>query len=374
MEKVQTIVIGGGVVGLAIAARLARDGGEVLVLEKGAEIGQGISSRNSEVIHAGIYYGANSLKARLCVEGKQQLYQYCAERNIPHQKVGKLIVATGVEEEAQLEEIAARARANGVVDLVRVSMEQISELEPEVSGRAGLLSPSTGIVSAHDLMNSLVGDITNFGGQIAVHAEVEHVTRGTSGFEVTCSIEGECYQIGSSRLINAAGLSAQQVARCSEFLPSALNIPKLHLCRGVYFSYSGKSPFGRLIYPVPEKNSVGLGIHATLDLGSQVKFGPDTEYIQEEEYRVPSIIPDTYVAAIRRYYPGLDVSRMSPGYAGIRPKLSADGEAARDFCIEGPEQHGIGGCVQLFGIESPGLTASLAIGQYVRDQIATIEP
>jgi len=372
MDRVRTIVVGGGVVGLAIAARLARDGGEVLVLEKGAEIGQGISSRNSEVIHAGIYYAANSLKARLCIEGKQQLYQYCAERNISHRKVGKLIVATSLEEEAQLEEIALKARVNGVLDLVRVSMQQINELEPEVSSKAGLLSPSTGIVSAHDLMNSLDGDITNFGGQVAVHAQVEHITRESSGFVVTCSIDGQRYQIGSERLINAAGLSAQQVASRSEFLPSVLNIPKLHLCRGVYFSYSGKSPFQRLIYPVPEKNSVGLGIHATLDLGSQVKFGPDTQYIQEEEYRVPNVIPVTYVSAIRRYYPGLDVSRLSPGYAGIRPKLSVEGEAARDFCIEGPEQHGIEGYVQLFGIESPGLTASLAIGQYVRDQIATI--
>jgi L-2-hydroxyglutarate oxidase LhgO len=246
------------------------------------------------------------------------------------------------------------------------------KLEPEVSSKAGLLSPSTGIVSAHDLINSLVGDITNFGGQIAVHTEVEHITRQSSVFEVACSIKGEGYQIGSDRLINAAGLSAQQVARHSEFLPSVVNVPKLHLCRGVYFSYSGKSPFERLIYPVPEKNSVGLGIHATLDLGSQVKFGPDAEYIQDEEYRLPNVIPDRYINAIRRYYPGLDVSKLSPGYVGIRPKLSADGESARDFCIEGPEQHGIEGYVQLFGIESPGLTASLAIGQYVRDQIATI--
>jgi L-2-hydroxyglutarate oxidase LhgO len=275
-------------------------------------------------------------------------------------------------EEVQLEEIASKAQTNGVVDLVQVSMQQINKLEPEVSSKAGLLSPSTGIVSAHDLINSLVGDITNFGGQIAVHTEVEHITRQSSVFEVACSIKGEGYQIGSDRLINAAGLSAQQVARHSEFLPSVVNVPKLHLCRGVYFSYSGKSPFERLIYPVPEKNSVGLGIHATLDLGSQVKFGPDAEYIQDEEYRLPNVIPDRYINAIRRYYPGLDVSKLSPGYVGIRPKLSADGESARDFCIEGPEQHGIEGYVQLFGIESPGLTASLAIGQYVRDQIATI--
>ncbi|MFT6643094.1 MAG: L-2-hydroxyglutarate oxidase LhgO [Patiriisocius sp.] len=372
MDRVETIVIGGGVIGLAIAASLARDGSEVLVLEKSPGVGQGISSRNSEVIHAGIYYAADSLKARLCVEGKHRLYQYCAERNIPHQKVGKLIVATDLGEEVQLEEIASKAQTNGVVDLVQVSMQQINKLEPEVSSKAGLLSPSTGIVSAHDLINSLVGDITNFGGQIAVHTEVEHITRQSSVFEVTCSIKGEGYQIGSDRLINAAGLSAQQVARHSEFLPSVVNVPKLHLCRGVYFSYSGKSPFERLIYPVPEKNSVGLGIHATLDLGSQVKFGPDAEYIQDEEYRLPNVIPDRYINAIRRYYPGLDVSKLSPGYVGIRPKLSADGESARDFCIEGPEQHGIEGYVQLFGIESPGLTASLAIGQYVRDQIATI--
>tara|TARA_R110002072_G_scaffold3830_6_gene27385 strand:+ start:63296 stop:64420 length:1125 start_codon:yes stop_codon:yes gene_type:complete len=372
MDKVETIVIGGGVVGLAIAARIAADGDGVLLLEKGNEIGMGISSRNSEVIHAGIYYAPESLKARLCVAGNRMLYQYCSKRNIPHRRVGKLIVANGEEDESQLEAIRNRALESGVTDLQHTSAKQISELEPAVKGAAGLLSPSTGIVSAHDFMNSLAGDVANRGGQIAVRAEVEAIAQGASGFEITCRIEGEVYQIAADRIINSTGLSAQKLAHKTEFLPREYLIPELHLCRGVYFSYQGRSPFQRLIYPVPERNSVGLGIHATLDLGGQVKFGPDTEYIANEDYSVPTTVPEAYVDAIRRYFPGLDAAKLSPGYAGIRPKLSVRGESPRDFSIEGPETHGIEGYVQLFGIESPGLTASLAIGQYVRDQIATI--
>ncbi|MGK0463290.1 MAG: L-2-hydroxyglutarate oxidase LhgO [Candidatus Azotimanducaceae bacterium] len=372
MDRVQNIVIGGGVVGLAIAAELAANGREVLVLERGSEIGQGISSRNSEVIHAGIYYAEGSLKGRLCMAGKQRLYEYCHERSIPHRRLGKLIVASSHGETDILEDIVDRARRNGVNDLEPLSQLQIKQLEPAVSGVAGLLSPSTGIVSAHDLMNSLAGDITNLGGQIANHCDVKRVLRGVDGFEVICDIEGENYQLGCDQLINAAGLSAQSVARACEFLPPSAQVPALHLCRGTYFSYSAKSPFQHLIYPVPEQNSVGLGIHATLDIGYQLKFGPDTEYLSAEDYRLPDQVPASYIAAIQRYFPALDVSKLSPSYVGIRPKLSAAGEAAADFLIEGQDQHGIDGYIQLFGIESPGLTASLAIGEYVRNQLDTM--
>ncbi|MFT7243060.1 MAG: L-2-hydroxyglutarate oxidase LhgO [Candidatus Azotimanducaceae bacterium] len=369
MERVQNIVVGGGVVGLAIAAALATDGREVLVLERGAEIGQGISSRNSEVIHAGIYYAEGTLKGRLCVAGKQQLYEYCIERDIPHRRLGKLIVASSHDEIEVLAGIVDRAQRNGVNDLEPLSQTQIKALEPAVNGVAGLLSPSTGIISAHDLMNSLAGDITNGGGQIATHCNVMHITRGIEGFEVMCDIEGEDYQLGCDRVINAAGLSAQAVARKCEFLPSEVRIPDLHLCRGTYFSYGARSPFEHLIYPVPEKNSVGLGIHATLDIGHQLKFGPDTEYISAEDYQLPDQVPDAYITAIKRYFPSLNVAKLSPGYAGIRPKLSAAGESAADFLIEGQDQHGVEGYIQLFGIESPGLTASLAIGQHVLNQL-----
>jgi L-2-hydroxyglutarate oxidase LhgO len=255
-----------------------------------------------------------------------------------------------------------------------LSGSQLQKLEPQVAGVEALLSPSTGIISAHDLMLSLAGDITNHAGQLALNTTINKLTGTGGGFKVHCEIGGEEYVIGCRQLINAAGLSAQAISNRSEFLPASYVAPNLHLCRGIYFSYSGKSPFQRLIYPVPEQNSVGLGIHATLDMGNQVKFGPDTEYIESEDYAVPDSVPEQYLAAIRRYFPALDVARLTPGYAGIRPKLSGPGEPARDFEIAGVEQHGIAGFVQLLGIESPGLTASLAIAEYVQQHLDTIRP
>jgi L-2-hydroxyglutarate oxidase LhgO len=373
MDKVDCIVIGAGVVGLAVAARLAEAGSEVLVLERGGEIGQGISSRNSEVIHAGIYYPRGSLKARLCVDGKQRLYEYCEQRSVPHRRTGKLIVATTVDEAQTLDNILQRAVDNEVTDLTPLDQAAIHQLEPSVAGVAGLLSPSTGIISAHEFMLSLAGDVTNQGGQVAFFAEVTKVTGDSGDLRVHCQIDGSDYCISTRTLINAAGLHAQSVADSCDFLPADYVVPQLHLCRGVYFSYAGKSPFQRLIYPVPEQNSVGLGIHATIDLGNQVKFGPDTEYIDQETYHVPTAVPEVYLEAIKRYFPALDPSRLSPGYAGIRPKLSGPDEPARDFVIDGAEQHGIEGFVQLFGIESPGLTASLAIGEYVYEHLDTIK-
>ena len=372
MDQVDSIIIGAGVVGLAIAARLAEAGHEVLVLERGAEIGQGISSRNSEVIHAGIYYAANSLKAKLCVEGKQQLYEYCKQRSIPHRQTGKLIVATSESESEDLRQIDQRARANGVTDLTWQSARQLKKLEPQVAGVEALLSPSTGIISAHDFMLSLAGDISNHGGQVALHTRVNKITGASNSFEVHCEMAEEDYVIGCRTLINAAGLSAQSISRQCEFLPEDYKAPPLYLCRGSYFSYRGKSPFQRLIYPVPERHSVGLGVHATLDMGNQLKFGPDTEYIDAENYAVPELVPEHYLMAIRRYFPALDAARLTPGYAGIRPKLSGPGEQAKDFEVAGAEQHGIGGFVQLLGIESPGLTASLAIARYVQRHLDTI--
>lgn len=361
MDKVHTIVVGAGVVGLAIAARLARSH-QVLVLEKEAAIGQGISSRNSEVIHAGIYY-SSPLKAQLCVRGKSLLYEYCSARQIPHQKTGKLIVATGPNDISQLEALVAQAEQNGVMDLEALSAKQINNLEPCVKGTSALLSPSTGIVSAHDLMLSLSGDISNSTGDIATRCKVLSIEQSSTGFTVDCLIQGESYILACEQIVVATGLDAQSLVESSSI--SAIDVPALYPCRGRYYSYAAKPPFKHLVYPVPEQNMVGLGIHATLDLGGQVKFGPDTEYVEHIDYSIPNEIPEEYVEAVRRYFPALDVDALQPGYVGIRPKLSREGEAVRDFVIEGESHHGVSGYVQLFGIESPGLTASLAIAEYV---------
>ena len=360
MHDVDTIVVGGGVIGLAVAARLSHRG-EVMVLERESAIGQGTSSRNSEVIHAGIYY-TQPLKAELCVRGKALLYEYCLERHIPHNNLGKLIVAVSQSEQSQLETIYEQAEANGV-HLEVLSKQQVSRIEPEVSAYAGLLSPSTGIVSAHELMLSLEGDLHNAGGQVVTHCEVLSVVSENPGFKVVSKVEGETFEVTCKNLILAAGLSAQELVTQSIGLPS--KVPKLYPCKGRYFSYGGKAPFSRLIYPVPDPNTVGLGVHATLDLSGRVKFGPDTEYVQTLDYSMPEEVPDEFVAAIERYFPNVNKHNFSPDYAGIRPKISAAGDPSADFVIDGKNEHGIDGYVQLFGIESPGLTASLAIAEYV---------
>jgi L-2-hydroxyglutarate oxidase LhgO len=359
------LVIGAGVVGLAIAKALSDAGKQCLVVEKQARFGEETSSRNSEVIHAGIYYPQGSLKARLCVQGKQQLYQYCQERHIAHSALGKLIVATAPCEEDQLDIIQQKAQNNGVDDLQLISESRFHTLEPRIKATAALFSPSTGIVDAHQLMLSMVGDIEDAGNAIVYKAEVIEIEATHPGWRVTINNQGERLTLACRWLINAAGLHANALA--SHYMEDA---PKLHFCRGLYFSYPGTHLFKHLIYPVPEKNTVGLGIHATLDMAGQVKFGPDTHYQSHIDYQMPSAdelanIKAHWVSAIQRYFPTLEPEKLQPGYAGIRPKLSGPGEAAQDFRIEGPESHDRDNLIQLFGIESPGLTSSLAIGQYV---------
>jgi L-2-hydroxyglutarate oxidase LhgO len=372
MDQVDTCVVGGGVVGLAVARRLAAATPSLLVLDQQGAVGQGISSRNSEVIHAGIYYAPGSLKALLCVAGRRQLYAYCQARQLPHRRLGKLIVATTAAEESALALIQAGAEASGVDDLAVWSAAQVARAEPAVKATLALHSPATGIVSAHDFMQSLLADIEQQGGSFVGHTRVERISRAGTGFVVHCQLAQGSYQFACLRLVNAAGLGAQALAGSCEGVDPVL-IPALHLCKGDYFSLTGRSPFQRLIYPVPEASGAGLGVHATLDMGGMVKFGPDVEYVENIDFAVSADKREAYFKAIGRYYPQLDINQLVPAYAGIRPKLQGPGEAPRDFDIQGPAVHGIAGLVQLFGIESPGLTAALAIAEHVQALLAGTE-
>jgi|TARA_B100001971_G_scaffold212119_1_gene241384 L-2-hydroxyglutarate oxidase LhgO len=365
MDEVHTCVIGAGVIGLAVGAKLAASDGSLFILEEQAAFGQDISSRNSEVIHAGIYYAKDSLKARLCVAGKHLLYRYCEERDISHRRIGKLIVATRKGEEAVLESILGKAIANGVADLEYWSQQKLNDEEPAIDGKLALYSPSTGIVSAHELMLSLLHDSESSGATFTGRTRVTGVDVEPDRFIVHTLIEEKDeYSFCCRVLVNAAGLGAQRIAHQMHGLDGC-TIPSLHLCKGNYYAHNGKSPFSHLIYPVPDTSGAGLGIHATLDLAGQVRFGPDVEYVEEVDYRVSETREASYYEAIRRYYPGLRDGELSPAYAGIRPKLQpADGKV-EDFVIQGAETHGIEGLVQLYGIESPGLTASLAIADEV---------
>lgn len=360
MDELDCAVIGGGVVGLAVARALALAGREVVVLEAEGAIGTGTSSRNSEVIHAGIYYPQGSLKARLCVEGKQALYEYAGERGLPHKRCGKLIVATLPEQVAQLEVIRAKAAANGVDDLVLLTAEQAMAMEPQLHCVAALHSPSTGIVDSHALMLSLLGDLENAGGMLALKSPI---ARAECGADAIVLVAADGTALRCSTVINAAGLNAPELARRFEGLPGAA-IPTAYFAKGNYFTLSGRAPFTRLIYPVPEPG--GLGVHLTLDLGGQAKFGPDVQWVESaDDLVVDPARGDGFYAEVRKYWPALPDGGLIPGYAGMRPKISGPDEPARDFMIEGPESHGVRGLVNLFGIESPGLTSSLAIGGYV---------
>lgn len=363
MDEVNTIVIGAGVIGLAIGARLARTR-ELMVLESEPQFGQGISSRNSEVIHAGIYYPKNSLKARLCVRGKELLYEYCADRHVAHRRTGKLIVATSKSELPELNDIRLKAESNGVTDLETLTASRIAEIEPQLSCVGGLLSPSTGIVSAHELMQSLDADIALADGQVVTHCHVVGVQYDDSRFVIEYQDKAEIRHLACQKLVIAAGLGSQGLARHLHYRQD-YSVPRLHLCRGRYYSYQGPAPFSHLVYPVPEKNTAGLGTHATVDMAGQVKFGPDVSYINELDYSVPDEVPEAYFNAIAKYYPDVDKSRLVPGYAGIRPKIVGFGEPAADFRIDDVRVHGIPGLISLFGIESPGLTSALAIAETV---------
>ena len=367
-DSVDVCVVGAGVVGLAIARECARRGLEVLVLEQDARYGEGISSRNSEVIHAGIYYPTGSLKASLCVRGKQLLYEYCDTNKVGHRKLGKLIVATNESEHAQLENIRARAIANGVEDLRWVGQTELRKLEPALAVTTALQSPSTGIISAAELMTAYVADIEAHGGALAYHAKVLAVDQEATAFSLSCDIDGESYEFSCQRLVNSAGLGAQLLAARIDGM-SAERIPALHYCKGNYFMLRGKNPFNQLIYPVPDASGAGLGVHVTIDLGNQVKFGPDVEYCDEENYEISVGRFEASCEAIRRFYPGLKDDALLPGYTGIRPKLHRLNEPVSDFVIQGEQDHGVSGLINLFGIESPGLTSSMAIAETVANQI-----
>ncbi|MGD1826402.1 L-2-hydroxyglutarate oxidase LhgO [Chromobacterium violaceum] len=362
MERVECVVIGAGVVGLAVARALAQAGREVVIVEAEPAMGLHASSRNSEVIHAGLYYPAGSMKARLCVAGRDALYRYCAERAIPHRRLGKLIVASRESQLAKLAALEAQARANGVADIRRLTASEARALEPALDCAAALLSPSTGIVDSHALMLSLLADAEAAGAQLALASPVE-------GGEVTP--DGVALRVAgmallAKRVVNAAGLFAPDVARAIAGL-RADSIPQARYARGVYFSLQGRAPFSRLVYPLPEAG--GLGSHLTLDLAGQARFGPDVEWVDGVDYRVDPARADAFYRAVRAWWPQLPDGALAPGYAGIRAKIAGPGEPDADFVIQGPAVHGAPGLVNLFGIESPGLTSCLAIADAALAQL-----
>jgi L-2-hydroxyglutarate oxidase LhgO len=364
MEGVDTLVIGGGVIGLAVARSLALEGREVVLVERHGGLGHETSGRNSEVIHAGIYYPQGSLKASLCVEGKARLYHYCASREVGHQRLGKVIVAVEPAEEAGLARILAQAEANGVDDLRPLDATEVGRLEPAVQAVAGLFSPSTGIVDAGGLMRALRADLLRAGGHVVLGtAFLDAEPAAGGGFTVRLSGG----TVLARRLVNAAGLSAPDVARRIAGVDPSL-LPAAHYCKGHYYQLSGASPFRHLVYPVPVAG--GLGVHVTLDLGGRVRFGPDVRWVDAPDDRFDDSERAAFVAAIRRYYPGLDPDALSPGFTGVRPKLVGPGEPDHDFVLMGPTTHGQEGLVHLLGLESPGLTASLAIAERVRALLA----
>jgi len=362
-ETVECVVIGAGVVGLAIARRMALAGREVVVLEAAETIGTETSSRNSEVIHAGIYYPRNSVKARLCVAGKLALYEFCESHGVPHRRCGKFIVATSEDQLPELERLKQAASDNGVDDLEWRTPDEVRAEEPAVFCVGALWSPSTGIIDSHGLMLAYQGDAEADGAMIAFNAPVLGGRVTNRGIELSVGGE-EPASIRARLLINSAGLHAQRVAASIDGIPPD-SVPPCYYAKGNYYSLIGRPPFSRPIYPVPEK--AGLGVHVTVDLGGQVRFGPDVEWIDAIDYDVDPARADVFYEAVRKYYPALADGAIQPGYAGIRPKLQAPGETARDFFIQGPGEHGVAGLVNLYGIESPGLTASLAIADAVAE-------
>jgi L-2-hydroxyglutarate oxidase LhgO len=360
LDRVDCVVVGAGVVGLAVARALALQGREVMVLEAASAIGTGTSSRNSEVIHAGIYYEPGSLKSRLCVQGRAMLYDYCRERHVDHRQCGKLIVATDRAQVAQLQGIADRARRNGVVDLELLTGEQARQLEPHLVCDAALLSPSTGIVDSHGLMLALQGDLENAGGIVALNSAVAHARIASGAIELVAS---DGTGLLANRVVNSAGLQAPALAGRFAGL-AAQHVPPAFFAKGNYFTLAGRAPFSHLVYPVPQ--AAGLGVHLTLDLGGQAKFGPDVQWVDSaDDLTVDPRRGESFYAEVRKYWPALPEGALLPGYAGIRPKINGPHEAGRDFLIQGPLDHGVPGLVNLFGIESPGLTSCLAIGDLV---------
>ncbi len=376
MDQFDICIVGAGVVGLAIAYQISHDprfrNRSIVILERDSSFGQHTSSRNSEVIHAGIYYASDSLKARLCVSGKQLLYQHCRQFDVPYKQLGKYIVGSRHDEDP-LQAIKAKAEANGVTDLQWLTKTDLRKNEPALNSETGLLSPSTGIIDSHVYMQSLMRLAQNQAVHFAPHTTVDSIEFKQQLFVVdstiTASSHPEHYTFQCHLLINSAGLHAQTLARNIADFDQTL-IPELHMCKGCYFDFSGKNPFQHLIYPLPEANEAGLGIHATLDLSSQLRFGPDTEYVDSIEYDIDSSRSSSFAAAVAKYFPAVTADLLVPAYAGIRPKIVAAGEAPGDFVVLDGAEHGMPGLIQLFGMESPALTASLAVGELVRDKFS----
>jgi L-2-hydroxyglutarate oxidase LhgO len=354
----QVLVVGAGVVGLAVARAAARAGADVVVAEAASAIGTGISSRNSEVIHAGIYYPTGSARARLCAPGRRMLYDFCASHGVPHRKCGKLIVATRDAELATLEAIHAQGRANGVEGLEMIDGAAARRLEPALACAAALRSPETGIIDSHAYMTALRGDLEDHGGSIAFNTRIDRLAPAGNGWSAGFGDEWVWFDA----VVNAAGLGAQRLGAATETYPAA-RVPRLAFVKGSYFSFAGRPVFSRLVYPVPIPG--GLGVHVTLDLAGRMRFGPDAEWIDAENYDVDAARAAAFYRRIRDYWPDLPDGSLLPDYAGIRPKLTGPGEPAADFMIDAPKDHGLPGLVHLFGIESPGLTSALSMAQEV---------
>jgi len=370
LDRVDAVVVGAGAVGLAVARELALRGRETIVLEATTGIGNGTSSRNSEVIHAGLYDAPTSLKARLCVAGRRLLYPYCEARGVGHRRCGKLVVAATPAQVELLRALERRALANGVEGLRWLSGAEARDLEPALAGEAALLSTATGIIDSHALMLAYLGDLENAGGALVVRSPLESAAVRGDGFVLRVGGDAPL-EIEAGVFVNAAGLDAQAIARRIDGLDPALT-PRAWFAKGNYYALAGRSPFTRLVYPVPEPG--GLGVHLTLDLAGQARFGPDVEWLDVAspdaiDYAVDPARSAAFYAAIRRYWPGLGDGTLAPAYSGVRPKLQGPGAPASDFMLQGPEAHGIGGLVNLFGIESPGLTASLAIAAEVAHRL-----
>ncbi|HKU15991.1 MAG TPA: NAD(P)/FAD-dependent oxidoreductase [Steroidobacteraceae bacterium] len=367
MEATQVVVVGAGIVGLAIARALARQGLETLVLEQHPRPGQETTSRNSGVIHSGIYYPTGSLKARSCVRGRTMLYEFCERRGVAYQRCGKLIVATEAQV-AGLRVLEQRALANGVTDLVRLDAAQVAKLEPEVRCATGLLSPSTGIVDVHALVLTLLGDLEAASGALVLQSTLQRARRVDDGIVIEVTSAGTASELRCRWLINCAGLGAVDLLARIEGYPVQRRRPVWY-AKGSYFTCHGVRPFRRLLYPMP--NDAGLGIHATLDFDGTTRFGPDVEWVERPDYRVDPQRAGAFYAAIREYWPTIPAGSLQPAYAGVRPKLVVPGAASADFEIEGPAQHAVPGLINLLGFESPGLTAALAIGELVAGQVST---
>lgn len=369
MERLDAVVIGAGVVGLAVARALALAGREVMILEREDTFGTGTSSRNSEVLHAGLYYPPDSLRAKVCAPGRRRLYAYCAERGVDCRRIGKLLVATAEAQLAAIAGIRARAEANGAEGLETLSRKQALAMEPALSCLGALFSPNTGIIDSHGLMLALLADAEAAGAILCPRTPVAAIEPGDEGVVLSCGAGADAFRAAAKSVVNAAGLTAPVLAARAWSPKAARPCPRAYLAKGNYFALSGvKAPFSRLVYPLPEPG--GLGVHLTLDLGGRGRFGPDVEWIEAEDYTVDPARADKFYAAIRRYWPGLPDGSLVPDTSGIRPKITAPGEPAADFLVAGPAEHGIPGIVHLLGIESPGLTSCLTLAEVVADRVA----